>query len=58
MIIKLELTIEQANMVLAGLGKLPYESVAPIVAAIHQQAIQSQAEQTAGENSGTEQPTE
>lgn len=49
MIIKLELTVEQINVVLAGLGKLPYEAVAPVVAAIHQQAIQSQAEQTAGD---------
>jgi hypothetical protein len=53
MIIKLELTVEQINVVLAGLGKLPYESVAPIVATIHQQAIQSQASQTAGDNNGT-----
>lgn len=49
MIIKLELTVDQINVVLAGLGKLPYESVAPVVATIHQQAIQSQAEQTAGD---------
>jgi hypothetical protein len=47
--IKLELTVEQINVVLAGLGKLPYEAVAPVVATIHQQAIQSQAEQTAGD---------
>jgi hypothetical protein len=49
MIIKLELTIEQINMVLAGLGKLPYEDAVPLVQAIHQQAIKSQAEQTAGD---------
>ena len=49
-IIKLELTIEQLNVVLAGLGKLPYEVVAPIVGAIHQSAINSQAEQAKEEN--------
>jgi hypothetical protein len=44
--IKLELTIEQVNIVLAGLGKLPYEAVAPVVQAIHQQgASQAQAQQ-------------
>lgn len=41
MIIKLELTVEQTNMVLAGLGKLPYEVSAPVVQLIHQQATVS-----------------
>lgn len=45
MIIKLELTVEQANIVLAGLGKLPYEAAAPVVQLIHQQATSSQAQQ-------------
>lgn len=40
--IKLELTIEQGNVVLAGLGKLPYEVSAPVIQAIHQQASQPQ----------------
>lgn len=41
MIIKLELTVEQTNIVLAGLGKLPYEASAPVVQLIHQQASQA-----------------
>lgn len=55
MIIKLELTIEQINVVLAGLGKLPYEAVMPVVQTIHHQAIASQAEQTSAKDENADQ---
>ena len=47
MIIKLELTVEQTNIVLAGLGKLPLEVAGAVWSTINQQAIASQAGQTA-----------
>jgi hypothetical protein len=36
--IKLDLTIEEANLVLAALGRLPYEQVFQIVEKIQKQA--------------------
>lgn len=54
--IKLELTVDQVNIVLAGLGKLPYEAVAPVVQAIHEQgAPQANAQQgDANENNSAQ----
>jgi len=37
--IKLELTLEEVNYVLASVGKNPYEQCAPLVAKIHGQAM-------------------
>lgn len=36
--LKFELTLNQANMVLAGLSKLPYEASAEVIDVIRQQA--------------------
>lgn len=36
--IKLELSLEEVNAILAGLGKLPYEAVFQIVAKVQAQA--------------------
>lgn len=36
--IQLKLNLEQVNVILAAIGKLPFETVAPIVESIHQQA--------------------
>ena len=35
---KLNLSLEQINIILAGLGKIPYEAAAPVVDVIRQQA--------------------
>jgi hypothetical protein len=46
--LKLNLSLEQINIILAGLGKIPYEAAAPVVDAIRQQAqpqLQAQEEQ-------------
>jgi hypothetical protein len=37
--IKLELTLEEVNYVLKGIGKNPYEECAPLVNKIHAQAV-------------------
>ena len=37
--IKLELTLEEVNYVLKGIGKNPYEECAPLVSKIHAQAL-------------------
>ena len=51
MAIKLELDIKEAELVVAGLYKLPMEIAEPIVNKIKSQAIpQVQAEQTAAQN--------
>jgi hypothetical protein len=51
MAIKLELDIKEAELVVAGLYKLPMEVAEPIVNKIKSQAIpQVQAEQTAAQN--------
>ena len=51
MAIKLELDIKEAELVVAGLYKLPMEVAEPIVTKIKSQAIpQVQAEQTAAQN--------
>jgi hypothetical protein len=53
--IKLDLTIEEVNYVLASVGKNPYEQCAPLVGKIHGQAmpqveaIKAQAEQESAE---------
>jgi len=47
--IKLELTIEQVNVVLAGLGKLPLEVAGPVWSVVNQQAIASQQAQSQGD---------
>lgn len=36
---KLELELAEVNMIMAGLGKLPYEAVEPLVMKIREQAI-------------------
>lgn len=36
--ITIELTVDQANVVLAALAKLPFETVADLIVAIRQQA--------------------
>jgi hypothetical protein len=36
--LKFELTIEEANVILASLGRQPYETVAAIISKIQQQA--------------------
>lgn len=36
--LKFEFTIEQTNMVLAALGRMPYEAVAPMIAEVQKQA--------------------
>jgi len=36
--IKFEFTIEQTNMIMAALVRLPYEAVAPLIAEIQKQA--------------------
>ena len=36
--LKFELTLEQANIILASLGKQPYETVAPVIAELQKQA--------------------
>lgn len=46
--IKLELSLEEVNAILAGLGKLPYEAVFQIVAKVQAQA-QEQLKQPASE---------
>jgi len=46
--LKLNLSLEQINIILAALGKIPYEAAAPVVDAIRQQAqpqLQAQEEQ-------------
>lgn len=43
-----KLTLDQTNVILAALGKIPYEAAAPVVDAIRQQAqpqLQAQEEQ-------------
>jgi len=37
-ILKFEFTIEQTNLMMAALGRMPYESVAPMIAEIQKQA--------------------
>ena len=36
--LKLNLSLEQINIILAGLGKIPYEAAAPVVDVIRHQA--------------------
>ena len=36
--VSLKLTVQQVNTLLGALGNLPYASVAPMIANIHQQA--------------------
>jgi hypothetical protein len=36
--LKFEFTIEQTNMVLAALGRMPYETVAPMIMEVQKQA--------------------
>ena len=46
--LKLNLSLEQINIILAGLGKIPYEAAAPVVDSIRGQAqpqLQAQEEQ-------------
>ena len=47
--IKFELTVEQANIVLESLSRMPYQAVAGLIAELQKQAapqVQSQQEQT------------
>jgi hypothetical protein len=44
--LKFELTLNQANIVLAGLAKLPYEASAEVIDVIRQQASSQIAPQT------------
>lgn len=37
-IIKFEFTLEQTNLIMASLGRMPYESVAQMIAEIQKQA--------------------
>ncbi len=45
MILKFELSLEEANLVMAGLGKLPFESVAILVKKLQDQATPQISEQ-------------
>lgn len=43
--LKFELSLEEANIILASLGKMPYESVAGLIAKLQKQAAPQLAEQ-------------
>lgn len=43
--LKFELTLEEANIILASLGKMPYESVVGLVGKLQKQAAPQLAEQ-------------
>ncbi len=45
--INLSLTVQEANIVMAGLGKLPFEAVVEVIGKIRQQAEQQLAQQEA-----------
>lgn len=47
--LKFELTINEANLVLGSLGKMPYESVAELIGKLREQAQPQLAEAEAAE---------
>lgn len=51
------LTLDETNVILAALGKLPYEAAAPVIDKLRQQA-QPQLQQAPQEQAGADTPQE
>lgn len=56
LVFNIQMTLDQVNVVLTSLGKLPYESIAPLMNSIqHQASIQMQQYQAQAEQAQAEQ---